>query len=168
MGAHTLIKKFDASKYSKLVVALFGAIVSGTTVLSGAHIGATEYINLAIAAVAAFQVWYTTETPGNPNGKAVISGVAAALVAVQTVISTHGSMHGTDWAQIVIAGLTAAGVFTFPSTSLLRRALPASFANNTYVVNAGTPAATSYGATIKADAPTQVIDLAATQEEPGK
>lgn len=143
MGTHELITKFNPQKYVKLIVAVAGAIGSALMALgvTGGHLTAVEGVNIALAAIGAFQVWYITETSDNPNGKAVISAVIAVLVAAQSIIATSGGLHAADWAQILVAALTATGLLGIPSTATARKALPASYSNNTYVVNAGTTAA---------------------------
>lgn len=173
MGTHELITKFDSQKYIKLIVSIAGTMLSALMALgvSGGHLSPVDLVNIAIAGVAAFQVWYVTETSDNPNGKAVISGVAAALVALSSILGTGGGIHAAEIAQILVAALTATGLLATKSTALTRKALPASYANNTYVVNAGTPAATTVPAPqtviVDADA-TQLIPTVAVQEEPGK
>lgn len=102
-----------APKYGKLVVALVGVAASAGVSL-GMGITLTQAVNVAIALVAALQVWYVTETRDNPSGKAVIAGFAGALVALQSVISGDGNVDLTEWIQIGVAGLTAAGVLVTP------------------------------------------------------
>lgn len=98
-------------------MSLVGAVASTAAALgiTNGHLSYVELVNLAIAAVAAFQVWYITETRDNPSGKAVIAGIAAGLVAVQTVLGTTGHIPTTaEWMQIAIAALAAAGVLVTP------------------------------------------------------
>lgn len=105
------------AKFGKLIVSLVGAVASTAAALgiTGGHLTNVELVNLAIAAVAAFQVWYITETRDNPSGKAVIAGLAAALAAVQTILVTSGHIPNTAaWIQIGIAALSAAGVMVTP------------------------------------------------------
>lgn len=137
VGRHSLT---ISNKYQKLFVAVFGAIVSGLLAVSGGHIGVTEIINLVLAGVGAFQVWYVTETNDNPHGKAVIAGVIAALMGAQTLIAAGTGAHLTDWLQVGFAALTAAGIRLYPTTAapVYRPALPVG-----NVVNAGTPYAAS-------------------------
>jgi hypothetical protein len=140
-GKHALV---NANKYQKLIVAVFGAIVSGLLAWSGGHIGVTEIINLVLAGVGAFQVWYVTETKNNPHGKAVIAAVIAGLMGAQTLIAAGTGAHLTDWLQVGFAALTAAGIRIYPTTAfVLRPALPQSYSPVTKVVNAGTPFAAS-------------------------
>jgi hypothetical protein len=128
-----------ANKYQKLIVAIFGAIVSGLLAVSGGHIGTTEIINLVLAGVGAFQVWYVTETKNNPHGKALIAFVIAALMGAQTLIAAGTGAHLTDWLQVGFAALTAAGIRIYPTTAFIYRpALPQSYTSVTKVVNAGT------------------------------
>lgn len=136
MGTHSLIHKFDVTKYRKLIASLFGAALSAMVGLSGNHFGAVEAINIAIALIAVFQVWYVTETNDNPHGKSVISGVAAALAAAQTLVATHGHLAAADWSQIGVAALTAAGILSLGTTAKLRLALPASYSPITTYINA--------------------------------
>lgn len=105
------------AKYGKLIVSLVGAAVSAGTALgiNSGHLSWTAAINIMIAVVAAFQVWYVTETRDNPSGKAVIAAVAAALIAVQSVFSA--GVHApslTEWVQVAVAALSAAGILVTP------------------------------------------------------
>jgi hypothetical protein len=136
MGTHELV---NTNKYQKLIVAVFGAIVSGLLAVSGGHIGVTEILNLVLAGAGAFQVWYVTETKDNPHGKALIAALIAALMGAQTLIAAGTGAHLTDWLQVGFAALTAAGIRIYPTTATVSRlALPVG-----NVVNAGTPYAAS-------------------------
>lgn len=104
-------------KYGKLIISIVGAVASAVVSLgiTNGHLTSVNIVALAIAAVAALQVWYVTETRDNPSGKAVISGIAAALVAAQTVLTNTTHVPNlSEWMQILIAGLTAAGVLVTP------------------------------------------------------
>lgn len=106
-----------AKKYTKLIVSIVGAVASAVVSLgiTGGHLTSVNIVALAIAGVAALQVWYVTETRDNPSGKAVIAGIAAALVAAQTVLTNTTHVPNlSEWMQILIAGLTAAGVLVAP------------------------------------------------------
>lgn len=115
MATHRLTQ--GPGRFLKLAAALFGTIASSVAALgiTGGHIDATQWVNIGIAAIAAFQVWYVTETSDNPHGKAVIAGVAAALVAVQSFISGGGHIDLTEWMQVGMAALTATGIWAAPS-----------------------------------------------------
>lgn len=143
MGTHELITKFNPQKYIKLIAMLAGAVASGLVAVSttGGHLGTAEYINLAIAAVGAFHVWYGSETVESPNAKSVFAFVTTGLMVASSLLITGGALHIADIAQILVAALAATGVLATPTTALARRALPASYSNNTVVVNAGTPVA---------------------------
>lgn len=145
MGTHTVAGKFNPQKYVNLIISVAGALTSAIFALgtTNGHLTTIEVVNLAIAGVAAFQVWYVTETADNPKGKAVIAFISAALIAGQSVVATHVHLQIGEWLQILVAGLTATGLLGTNTTATLRRALPASYANNTYVVNAGTPQAST-------------------------
>lgn len=145
MGTHTVAGKFNPQKYVNLIISVAGALTSAIFALgtTNGHLTAVEIVNLAIAGVAAFQVWYVTETADNPKGKAVIAFISAALIAGQSVIATHVHLQIGEWLQILVAGLTATGLLGTNTTAVLRRALSSSYANNTYVVNAGTPQAST-------------------------
>lgn len=105
------------AKYGKLIIAIIGAVASTIVSLglTSGHLTSVNIVSLAIAAVAALQVWYVTETRANPSGKAIIAGLAAALVAAQTVLTNTTHIPNlSEWMQILIAGLTAAGVLVTP------------------------------------------------------
>lgn len=105
------------AKFGKLIIAVVGAVASTVVALglTSGHLTSVNIVSLAIAAVAAFQVWYVTETRDNPSGKAIIAGLAAALVALQTVLTNTTHIPNlSEWMQILIAGLTAAGVLFAP------------------------------------------------------
>lgn len=141
MGTHELAQKINPQKYVKLIVTVAGALLSALMALgiTNGHVTTYEWINLAIVAVGAFQVWYITETSDNPNGKAVISFVTAGLITAQSLVATHAHLGVAAWAQILVAALTATGLLAIPSRSaVVVRALPASYANNTTVIDVGT------------------------------
>jgi hypothetical protein len=117
---------FNSQKYVKLIAAVAGAVASSLVALgfTGGHLTTTEIVNLAIAGVGAFQVWYVSETSDNPNGKAIISGVAAALIALQSFVSGGGVLNAAEWLQIGVAALTAMGILGAPGVSLKENARP--------------------------------------------
>lgn len=101
----------------KLAAALFGAIASAVVAMgiSGGTITTAEWVNIGIAVVGAFQVWYVTETSDNPNGKAVIAAVAAGLVALHSFLTGGGHVSLVEWMQVGMAALTATGIWAAPS-----------------------------------------------------
>lgn len=97
-------------KYSKgIVAALAAALVAVGAALTGNnHIDATEWVNVAIAAVGAFQVWWAANVNGAPYVKAGIAAATAGLIALQSYII--GGVTVSDWVQIALAVLGALGV----------------------------------------------------------
>lgn len=97
-------------KYSKgIVAALAAALVAVGAALTGNnHIDATEWVNVAIATVGAFQVWWAANVNGAPYVKTGIAAATAGLIALQSYIV--GGVTVSDWVQIGIAVLGALGV----------------------------------------------------------
>lgn len=85
--------------------------------MDGGKPSLVDFLNLTIAVVGAFQVWYATETRTNPNAKAAFAGVTASLVLLASDITGAGHLTNTQWVQVAVAGMTAAGVFVTPNKS---------------------------------------------------
>jgi hypothetical protein len=104
-------------KYAKgIVAALAAALVAVGAALTGNnHIDTTEWVNVAIAAVGAFQVWYAANVNGAPYVKAVIAAATAGLIALQSYIV--GGVTISDWVQIGLAVLGALGVLAFKNVT---------------------------------------------------
>jgi hypothetical protein len=163
MGSHTTGTRFNPQKYVNLIIAVAGALGSAVFALgtTSGHLSTAGIVNLAIAGVGAFNVWYVTETADNPKGKAVIAFITAGLIAAQSALATGGHLRIGEWLQILMAAITATGLLGTNTTAALRKALPASYANNTYVVDAGTPQArTEYRPiqTVVVPMPTVTVD----------
>jgi hypothetical protein len=97
-------------KYAKGIVAALAAVLValGAAYSGNDHIDATEWVNVAIAGVGAFQVWWAANVNGAPYVKAGIAAATAGLIALQSYIV--GGLSGSDWVQIGIAVLGAVGV----------------------------------------------------------
>jgi len=97
-------------KYAKgIVAALAAALVALSAAYTGNdRIDLTEWVNVAIAAVGAFQVWWVANVNGAPYVKAGIAATTAGLVALQSYII--GGVTFSDWIQIGIAVVGALGV----------------------------------------------------------
>lgn len=108
---------FNPQKYVKLIVSLLSVGASTLIALgvTGGHVTLAQALNIAIALVGAFHVWYVTETTDNPSGKAVIAGVTAALMTAASFITGGGHVDLAEWMQIITAGLAATGILAIPT-----------------------------------------------------
>jgi hypothetical protein len=103
-------------QYNKAIAAVVGAALSVilASLIGDQAISLSEWVNVGIASVAAFQVWYFANHPAQPQVKAVLAALAAALVAVNSFVS-DGGITAAEWIQVAIAALTAAGVYHVPN-----------------------------------------------------
>jgi hypothetical protein len=104
-------------KYTKgIIAALTAALVAlGAAYTGNDHIDATEWVNVAIAAIGAFQVWWAANVAGAPYVKAGIAAASAGLIALQSYIV--GGVTISDWVQIGIAVVGALGVVAFKNVN---------------------------------------------------
>lgn len=104
-------------KYTKgIIAALTAALVAlGAAYTGNDHIDITEWVNVAIAAVGAFQVWWVANVNGAPYVKAGIAATTAGLIALQSYIV--GGITTSDWVQIALAVVGALGVVAFKNVN---------------------------------------------------
>lgn len=103
------------TKYSKFFAAVVATILSAiVAALTGdGVVSATEWVNVAIAAVGAAGVFAAPNVPGARYTKAVIAVLAAVLTLLASLIV--GGVSGAELMQLVIAGLAAVGVYSVPN-----------------------------------------------------
>lgn len=96
--------------YAKFVLALIGtAATAVVAALSGdGVIDVQEWVNIAILLFGALSVGYVPNALNAPVAKAVVSVSSAALTVAATVLN---GVDSTGVLQMVVAGLTAAGVY---------------------------------------------------------
>lgn len=102
-------------RYNKLVFAIVGAVaVAVQTALSADGLMSTQdYVVVVAAALAAVGTWLVPNTPALETAKTWVNAlVLAAGVAAPLV---QDGLTGTEWTTVVIALLTAAGVYIVPN-----------------------------------------------------
>jgi hypothetical protein len=102
--------------YRKFFVAFAGWVaVALASVLTDGHITTEEWIQFVIQLTTTVGVWAAANVPTLTWAKALIAGVlAAANLAISLI--TDG-LTGPELLNLVIAGLTAAGVWTVSNTA---------------------------------------------------
>lgn len=107
----------------KFFVALAGAAaLAVASVLTDNLITTVEWVQIVIAVATAMQVWVTANVPALTWAKtltAVVLGVANLLVGM-----IADGLDAADWSALVVAALTAAGVYAVPNSLAARRADP--------------------------------------------
>lgn len=115
--AHTLE---ESQMYRKFFVALAGAVALAVAgVITDNVITTIEWVQIVIATATAVQVWVTANTPGLTWAKtltAVVLGVANLLIGV-----IGDGIDAADVAALLVAALTAAGVYQVANTGSVRR-----------------------------------------------
>lgn len=104
-------------KYSKFFAAVVATVLSAIVVaLTGDGIvGATEWVNVAIAGVGAAGVFAAPNVPGSKYTKAVIAVLTAVLTLLASLLV--GGLSGSEVLQLVVAGLGAVGVYSVPNAT---------------------------------------------------
>ncbi|HYF71376.1 MAG TPA: hypothetical protein VD864_01070 [Nocardioides sp.] len=102
-------------QYAKAIVQVFATIISAAIVaLTGDNtIDAVEWINIAITGVGALNVFAGPNVPGASITKFVLSFFSAVLVLLVNLIADGITV--SEWLQLLIAGLSAAGVYAMPN-----------------------------------------------------
>jgi hypothetical protein len=101
--------------YGKSLAAVAAAIISAViAALTGDQaVTASEWVNVILAGVAAAAVFTAPNVPGARYTKVVLA-VAAAVGALLASFVTDGGVSGTEWLQLLLAGLGAVGVYAAP------------------------------------------------------
>jgi lysylphosphatidylglycerol synthetase-like protein (DUF2156 family) len=102
------------NRYAKALVALVGALLSAGLAWVG-HGPALQWANVATGVASAGVVFLAPNTANVPSLKWWVSLVMAALVAVQSVLGA--STGATNWAQLVVAVVSAVAVYMVPNTA---------------------------------------------------
>jgi uncharacterized membrane protein len=96
-------------KIGALVVAIVGAVVLFLKeALGDGGIEQWEWVHIVAIALAAFGVWLQPNTTVLKTAKTWVMGIAAGLVALESLI-TNG-ITPAEWLDVIIVVLTAAGV----------------------------------------------------------
>lgn len=99
---------------AKFVAALIGAVAMAlVSVLTDGRVTSEEWVQVAIAAVTALSVWVAANVPSMPAAKSVVAALLAVLNLLVAYI-TNG-VSAQEWANLVVAALTAAGVYVVPN-----------------------------------------------------
>ena len=97
------------------IIAAIAAIIPAVIPALSSDMGVTEWVNVAILAVGAYEVWNADNNTVWPNGKVFASIAMSVLLAVNTVIIDmtflDGGVTSTEWVQLVIAVLAPIGVY---------------------------------------------------------
>lgn len=103
------------ARYGKAIVAVVIAVlmVASSAVTDG-RITHVEEVQIAIAGVAAIQVWMVPNLPDWPGVKTGTAVVLAALSAAVPLLSA-GPWSAADTINLVLAGLGAIGVTVAPA-----------------------------------------------------
>jgi hypothetical protein len=106
------VAKLHPLLYAKAIIAIAGAVgsVAVAAYHGDQHISYTEFANIALAAVGAFQVWYADEGGKNYYAKTITAFVTAFLIAIQSDIAGKGTITITEWIQAGLAAGVACGI----------------------------------------------------------
>lgn len=102
------------TKYSKMLAQVAATILSAILVVSTGGIGATEWVNVAIAGTGAAAVFAAPNVPGARYTKSILAVLAAVLTVLTSAII--GGIDSTEWIQIAVAALGALGVYALPNS----------------------------------------------------
>jgi hypothetical protein len=109
--------------YNKLLWALLGTgALAVQTALSDDHWTSRELIELVAALLAAFGTWLMPNTTLLRTAKTWINALLMGLAVLVTFLD--GGVTGQEWMTIVLAVLTAAGVYAAPRAPLYAIARP--------------------------------------------
>lgn len=75
----------------------------------------TEWVQFAVVAFAAADVWLTANVPGARAAKAIVLGGAAILAALVAHAATGGDIQSVHWWNTIITGVGAAVVYLVPN-----------------------------------------------------
>ncbi len=100
-------------QFSKLIAAIVGTVALAVqTALADGGLSTEDFVVIGSAALAAFGTWLVPNTPVLATAKLWVSAlVLAAGVAVPLI---QDGVTTTEWMTILIALLTAAGVYVAP------------------------------------------------------
>lgn len=103
--------------YGKAIAAVVATIVSGivAALVGDNDLTAAEWVNVAIAAVGACAVFAAPNVPGAAFTKSVLAVLTAVLTLLASFI-TDNTVTGSEWLQLLLAGLGALGVYAAPYT----------------------------------------------------
>jgi hypothetical protein len=103
-------------KYGKAIVAV---VIAGLTVLASAltddRVDAAEGIQIATAVTAALGVFLVPVVPSWPWAKTTVAVLLAALSTAGALIV--GGLNGTEWVNVILAGLGVVMVGASPARS---------------------------------------------------
>lgn len=105
-------------QFSKLIAAIVGTVALAVqTALADGGLSTEDFVVIGSAALAAFGTWLVPNTPVLATAKLWVSAlVLAAGVAVPLI---QDGVTTTEWMTILIALLTAAGVYVMPGTPVV-------------------------------------------------
>lgn len=107
--------------YAKMFMMLLAAVVSAiVAALTGDnHVDPVEWVNVAIAGVAAAAVFAAPNVPGSNYTKSVLAVLAAVLTLLANLIL--GGLTVSEVLQLIVAALGALGVYAVPNSFAGRR-----------------------------------------------
>lgn len=104
---------------NKLIVSIVGAVaVTIQAALVGDGISPAEWVTVGAAALAAVGTWLVPNTPTLATAKTWVNALVVAAGVLLPLM--EGGITGHEWVTVVIAVLTAAGVYTVPNTAAAR------------------------------------------------
>lgn len=103
-------------KYQKVLVAALGVIVSAVVAsfIGDGVMTFSELVNVVVLGAGTVSVGIAPNIPGSKYVKAALAAVSAVATLLLSVAS--GGINSAEWAQIVVAVLTAFGVYQLPNT----------------------------------------------------
>lgn len=99
---------------ASIVATVLAAVAAALT--GDQNIDATEWLNVLILGTGAAAVLTAPNVPGAKYTKLVLAVVTAVATAAASLILD--GISGTDWLQLALAGLAAAGVYVAPYAPL--------------------------------------------------
>lgn len=110
--------------YSKAIAAVLATILAAiVAALGDGSINPVEWINVAILAVGACAIFAAPNVPGAPVTKAILAVLSAVLVLLTSFIG-DGMLTTSEWLQLAVAALGAAGVYAVPNKGTVHRREP--------------------------------------------
>lgn len=108
-------------KFNKLLWAVLGAVVLAVqTALADSTMSIEDWVTVATAAIAAFGTWIMPNTPELNTAKTWVN--AMVLGSGVLVPLFQDGLTSTEVTSVIIAVLTAAGVYVIPNQSRAVRA----------------------------------------------
>jgi uncharacterized membrane protein len=103
------------------ILAAIAAVLPAVIPAMSPDMGVTEWLNVAILAIGAYEVWNTNNSQFWPLGKSYASVAMTILIAINTLVIDgvflEGGITGAELLQLIVAILAPIGVYVTRNSS---------------------------------------------------